>query len=384
MINYKIFTSFKELPESWNAIAIHDLLLQTDYLRALEESAPDTITMYYVGVFKLDELVGISVLQRVQVYARDVFRSYSSSLINSLLKPGISKILKGNVLVIGNLTHTGQHGLFFRSDKISQKQFLDCVFNAVDELTIYIKEHKNKSIRVIMFKDFFLDDQIHEEKEAFNLHQLHKVLVQPNMIMNLNPKWNSFDDYYCDLNKKYKRRVKTARKKFNSIEIRELDAMEIQAHSKRIHELYLNVSNNAKFNTFLLPEDHFHTLKLRLGDRFRLFAYFSDNQLIGFYSLMRNKTVLETYFLGYDSEHQYNNQLYLNMLYDMMDFGISHHLESIVYARTAMEIKSSVGATKVEMNMYMKHTNKIANFLFKKIFNMMNPSQNWVERHPFK
>jgi predicted N-acyltransferase len=204
------------------------------------------------------------------------------------------------------------------------------------------------------------------------------------MIMTLNSNWTTFDDYYTDLNKKYKRRVKTARKKFNPLTSRELDINEIQVFSKRIHELYLNVSNNAKFNTFLLPESHFHTLKLRLGDRFRVYAYFLEDELVGFYSLIINSDVLETYFLGYDSEHQYSNQMYLNMLYDMIDFGIKYQFKSIVYARTAMEIKSSVGATKVEMYMYMKHTNKIANFIFKQVFNLMNPSQNWVERHPFK
>ena len=55
-----------------------------------------------------------------------------------------------------------------------------------------------------------------------------------------------------------------------------------------------------------------------------------------------------------------------------------------VYARTAMEIKSSVGAKPEPMHMYLKLTNSFANALLKQVFMFMIPSQEWEERHPFK
>ena len=128
----------------------------------------------------------------------------------------------------------------------------------------------------------------------------------------------------------------------------------------------------------------FYSLKKRLKENFRVFGYYLDNELIGFYTLILNNKVLETYFLGYDKEHQYPNQLYLNMLYDMVDFAIENKFTSIVYARTAMEIKSSVGAESKEMVMYMKHTNEVVNAILKQVFSFMNPTQKWKKRHPFK
>lgn len=115
-----------------------------------------------------------------------------------------------------------------------------------------------------------------------------------------------------------------------------------------------------------------------------MFGYYLDNRIIGFYTLILNYGALETYFLGYDRKHQYANQLYLNMLYDMAGFAIQNKFETVVYARTAMEIKSSVGALPEGMVMYMKHTNRWANAILRIIFNFMNPSQKWKERHPFK
>ncbi|MEZ4793291.1 MAG: hypothetical protein R2783_07475 [Gelidibacter sp.] len=88
--------------------------------------------------------------------------------------------------------------------------------------------------------------------------------------------------------------------------------------------------------------------------------------------------------MGYDQAHQYQHQMYLNMLYDMLDFAIEHKFASIVYARTAMEIKSSIGAKPQKMNVYLKHTNSFMNASLKQIFKLMDPSRQWEERHPFK
>jgi len=384
LINYIIYTSYKDFPESWSTLASHDIFLQPIYLKALEEASPATISLYYVGVFMIDELVGISIVQRVEVYAKDVFRSNNLSLIKELFKTGISKILKGNVLVVGNLTHTGQHGLYYNKEKVSQTIYLDTLLKAVLQIKTIIKQNSKKRIRIIMLKDFFIDDNIHLEHKLFKSLGLNKVFVQPNMIMEVKSEWLSFEDYYNSFNKKYKRRYKTARKKINKIKRKELGIDEVKENLKRMHTLYSNVSNNAKVNTFLLPENHFYILKSNLKERFKVFGYFLDNELIGFYTLIINNKSLETYFLGYDAEHQYNNQLYLNMLFDMAQYGIENNMNSIVYARTAMEIKSSVGAKKKDMIVYMKHTNGFANFLFKQIFNTMNPTQKWMERHPFK
>ena len=68
----------------------------------------------------------------------------------------------------------------------------------------------------------------------------------------------------------------------------------------------------------------------------------------------------------------------------MLAFGIDHNFESIVYARTAMEIKSSIGAKPEPMSMYIKHTNPLLNSGLQSIFKFMSPEQKWEERNPFK
>ncbi len=382
MIQYRVFKSIDEVPQEWDDLVVHDILLNRGYLKALEEASPKNINPFYIGVFKADILIGVALVQRVQLYLKDMFRDTKVSCVKTFLKDTISKVLKGNILVVGNLTHTGQHGMHFNSEEISKSDFYSIIFQGISEIEAIIKKNQGKTIRLIMLKDFFEDDVMLDDT-FFQKEKLHRAIVQPNMIMNIRDVWGCNDDYIGCMNKKYRTRYKRAKKKLNSIVCKEMSLEEIKFNSNLLHRLYLNVSNNAKFNTFILPENHFYTYKLQLKENFRVFGYYLKDELIGFFTLILNNDQLETYFLGYDSKHQYPNQLYLNMLYEMAKFGIEHKFKDVIYARTAMEIKSSVGAKPKAMRLYLKHTNSILNAILKQVFRLMNPSQDWEERHPF-
>jgi len=384
LIKTKLFTSAIDLPRVWDALVVHDIFLQTTYLKALEEAAPKNITLYYFGFYIEQELVGIAVMQRVKLYLNDMFRNHDDSCFQERFKNQVSKVLKGNILVVGNLTHTGQHGIYFKSNAITNEEFMSTLLKAVDVLKRKIKTVFNKNIRAVLLKDYFLTDTILQTKNALNTSGFHHIVVQPNMVLNLPEHWVHFEDYISELNKKYRDRYKSARKKSESIITKELDVTAVFNQSETLYKLYKNVASNAKINSFILPENHFYTFKKQLGANFKVFGYFNKNELVGFYTLILNNKYLETYFLGYDSEYQYKHQLYLNMLYDMAQFGINNQFKTIVYARTAMEIKSSIGAKPKDMVMYLKHTNWFMNGILKYIFRLMNPSKIWEERHPFK
>lgn len=383
LIHFKIYRHSSELPSDWDGLVRHDVFLQSNYLKALEVASPNNISWFYLGVFNDKHLVGVAIIQRIELYLEDIFRNYKDSCFRQKFKHFVSKFLKGNMLVVGNLMHTGQHGIYLDTNRLPQKDFLETIYKALDQLMDVIKKEHNKRIRIMMLKDYFKDDTIHLEKDFFHNLKLHKISVQPNMIMDVHHHWVDFEAYLLDLNKKYRQRYKVARKKSGNIVKKEMTLEDVQKHATQLYHLYKNVSDNAKINTFILPKGHFCALKQHLEDNFKVFGYYLDDVLIGFYTLILNDGVLETYFLGYDEAHQYPNQMYLNMLYDMVDFAIKNKFTSIVYARTAMEIKSSIGAKPQKMYVYLKHTNLLMNIALKRIFKLMNPVQQWEERHPF-
>lgn len=385
MIDFKIYNTIEDLPESWDALPIQDIFLKRSFLKGLEQSAPKNISSYYLGIFKNQKLIGIAIIQRVEMYLDNIFRNTSSNRLKQLAKRVISKIVRGNALIVGNLMHTGQHGLFFIKEEISYKTYLENVFKALKTLQKQIKKDYNKKVRIIAFKDYFETDIIHNNIALFKANNLYKVQVQPNMLFPIKTDWKTPEDYISAFTKKYRKRYKTARKKSNTIIRKELNTEEIKTYETELYSLYKNVSDNARVNSFILVENHFYTLKQQLENNFKVFGYFLNDELVGFYTLILNYNTLETYFLGYNKILQQQHQMYLNMLYDMACFAIEHKFKTIVYARTAMEIKSSVGAKPNVMHIYMKHTNNfIANTILKLIVKYLNPVREWIERNPFK
>ncbi|MDG1730495.1 MAG: GNAT family N-acetyltransferase [Algibacter sp.] len=385
MIHYKIYRNTRELPKAWDALPVNDIFLKSDFLEGLENSLPTNISGYYIGIFKSEILVGIAIVQRVQMYADDIFRKSSNNTLKQFGKQLVSKIVKGNALVVGNLMHTGQHGIYFNQNDISQNDYLNQLEKVLDDLISEIKAKFNKKVRIIVFKDYFEDDNIHESKAFFKANNLYKVQVQPNMIFSIPETWKKTEDYISAFNKKYRRRYKTARKKSTHLNYKELNTEYIKNNSKTIFSLYETVSDNARVNSFKLEENHFYQLKVHLKDNFKVIGVFLKEELVGFYTLILNDKTLETYFLGYNKALQHEYQMYLNMLFNMASFGIENGFKSIVYARTAMEIKSSIGAKPQTMHIYLNHTNNfIANTVLKWIVKYMNPMRKWEERHPFK
>jgi len=146
----------------------------------------------------------------------------------------------------------------------------------------------------------------------------------------------------------------------------------------------VSVQKNAGFNLVYLKPTYFLDLKHRLGDLYKLYGYYLNDRLIGFNTVILNHDELEAHFLGFDREYNMSHQLYLTMLYDKVKKAISFNKKRIVYARTALEIKSSVGAKPKDMCIYLRHENSLLNKVVSPIISVLNPQEKWVPRHPFK
>ena len=72
------------------------------------------------------------------------------------------------------------------------------------------------------------------------------------------------------------------------------------------------------------------------------------------------------------------------MLYDKVKKAIAMRKKRIVFARTALEIKSSVGAKPKDLCIYLRYENSMVNKIVSPIISVLNPTEKWVPRHPFK
>ncbi len=285
-----------------------------------------------------------------------------------------------NVLLLGNNMLTGQNALAIVNGENVQEIVLSMA-RALSQIAERMAS-MGKKPHLTIWKDFR-----QEAMSSFN-HPLFKdyfkFSTQPNMVFAIPDFWRNEADYVATLHKKYRDQYKRARKKSSELEKRRLDLDDIRFFRNRINELYHNVAANAPFNTFYLHEDHFYELKRAMGEDFLVYGYFDAGRLVGFNTIIRNGTDIDTYFLGYDEVAQRECMLYLNMLYDMIGYSVNNGFKRIIFARTALEIKSSVGARPEAMYGLIRHGNNIINRQMHRLFGYFEPDVPWTERHPFK
>lgn len=377
--SFQIYANTSQLPKSWDQVAVENIFLQTHYLKVLENSAPTNMRCFYIGIFEDTELIGVALAQYLDLNKLESFGE-RDKCIKTYVRNFIFKNFASHVLFLGNNMITGQNGYAF-SKTVDFKCISDLLLDCSAAIIKYFKQ-KNITIHIVSFKDFY--EHCSEELKKFGFATVYEFKTQPNMIFELPKHWQNNEDYISAFSKKYRDQYKRAHKKADGIAIRELSLEEITSYEERIYELYHHVAKNAPFNTFFLAKSHFSVFKKNCGDRFRLTGYFWEEKLIGFHSLLLNGNVLETYFLGYDEQIQKEKMLYLNMLYNMTQFGIENQFKKIIFGRTALEIKSSIGAEPVMMSGFIYHTNTWINKLMPKLFPQLEPSLAWQQRHPFK
>lgn len=377
--SFKIYDSVQNIPTQWDELAANNIFLSKDYLKVLETAAPDNMSCHFIGLFQEQKIIGISISQFLDLSQIPSFGNRDNCL-RTKIRNFVFKRFGSKVLIIGNNMLTGQNGICFDST-IPTKTIFNLLKKASDSLEQHFKS-KGKKPHLTIFKDYSK-----KEIDYFNIaefNSFYRFSTQPNMIFNIRNSWHQFDDYIADKNKKYRDQYKRARKKSEVISKQKLSLEDIRNLNDRIYKLYLNVVQKAAFNTFYLNKNHFEVFKKNLKDKFLFYGYFDGDHLIGFNTLIKNGSDIDTYFLGYDENCQKEKMLYLNMLYDMIGYSINKKYNRIIFARTALEIKSSVGAKAVDMFGLIKHNNPFINLFVSKIFSYFEPKIEWQERNPFK
>jgi len=378
-----IFDSIAEIETEWNSLVGDRIFMRSAFLTALEKTPPSGTSYRYALVYEEEKLMGIVYFQVKKINLYKSLRldvAEPQGFWNKLAHWGkcvLAKPLKANLLVLGNMTLTGSNGFLF-DEKVEDEKAFRLAKYATEEVICHLKREKIK-IAAVLIKDFYEVDKFANDELGYT-----EFKVQPNMILSLDKEWKSFEDYLAGMRSKYRVRVRRARKKAADLEKRKLTLEEIHAYCDEISALYQNVANQAGFNLFILPPNYFYSLQKHLKDRMELIGYFQGDKMVGYYTSIQSHGDLDAHFLGYDPDCNRESQLYLNMLYDLVEDAIRLGSDRLIMSRTALEIKSSVGAEAYSMVLYLKATNSLFNLGVAKALNYFKPKEDWVPRSPFK
>ena len=387
-LRYGFFRSIEAAGQDWDAAApAHDLFLQRRYLSIVEAQPPVGMRFGYLVFYRGKEPVGVALCQIKFFKGDDNINDLQIAVKDPCFFNGLALWFKrwvagrvaADILICGNMLLTGEHGYYFNHQKIAPSKAVALLEKALDEV-VGLMGREGVKMPVILVKDVPTEQQA--QGALFVEKGFTEFDIQPNMVLDLP--FDSFEAYLGAMSTKYRTRAKRARKKLDGLERRELSLADIHRELPRIYGLYCEVAKNAGFNMVDLNQHYLPALKRDLGEHFRLFGYYQDDELLAFYTTIQNGPELEAHFLGYDKARNHELQLYLNILYDIVQIGLAAGCTQIVFARTALEIKSSIGAVAHHLWCYVRHQNGLLNNFTSTLLDYLKPIEVWQPRHPFR
>ena len=387
---YKICTSIAEVdPVLWTSLAPpENLFFNIDYLLALENSVDHHVKFRYLVIEKDKMPAGVAVFQLIKFSGSNVenetpeeghfIKAYAARLFKGLLVKIVNR-LSLNLLVCGNTFVTGEYGLFFNDKESTSAEIPDFLEEGIQKIMLADNTEK---ISGILIKDYYK-----ESSKPFSPLKDRGYLefeVNPNMILDLDESWNDFDDYLAAMTSKYRTRMKKAIKRSADIEARELQVEDIQRELARIGYLYDQVIDASAFKLTKLEPDYMIQLKRALKEKFKVIGFYKSEQLVSYISYYADKEDLVAGFMGMEKDLNKAHDLYLNVLLKLVEEGIKINVKKVTFGRTAMEIKSSVGALPHQMYLYTKHNSPWINGIIKRVVKMLAKDPEWTLRSPFK
>jgi len=324
----------------------------------------------YLTVLPLDD----SLIQSFTDYsaggAKDFWGRVGAQLVYPLLKGGKEKM----ILMVGNPHVSGSYATVFRpgtseADKAELLRYMMAQTQLVEG-----------PFDVWIVKDCSVNIELKSKRAAAFI----PVPTLPLMQVTIKPEWNTFDDYLNAMSAKYRMRAKAALKRAVDLETEIWQASNILAHQKEIEDLYGRVFNSAKFRFHPIPFAYIKKLIQFPNEspyRFRVWKH--AGKLVGFSLLLHNGSSADAHLVGLDYDYNRSHALYLNMLYRYLGDCIELRVHHLNLGRTAMEIKSTVGAEPYEHFVYFKFKSRLRHNLASCLASSIS-NEPWVQRHPFK
>lgn len=373
----------------WDYVAGEQkVFMQYAYMESLEQLAPPNITYRYAIIYSKGKPVWTAYFQILR---------FNQQMLKELLKPiahsanyvglitGVREWLTKEssersirVLISGNNYVSGEYGQSMVPE-IDPAQAFDWL---AETIRILLRtDRDDRSISLVLVKDYY--DHLREPSKRLGRSRFYEFFVEPEMIVALNPAWQTFEDYLAAMSKKYRNRARAVRRKVQVLEQENWDAETILANEEKLYSLYLNVHKSANFRLSVLPPAYFSTMKKNFGLQFQLHVYKLNGEVIAFRTSFLQHNAIEAHYIGLDYTLNREYCLYQAILYDLVQEGIGNRVGQVFLGRTANEIKSTVGATAHPLTCYIRHRNPLSNQLIRPFLDYLKPS-DWIPRNPFK
>ena len=358
----------------WDKVTSHDsLFLSRRYLRVLEEAGPENLRQCYALVFRDKEPVAAIAAQCVTVS------------VARLRKKGAKNIpLDGHeekMLVCGNLLSWGMHGISF-APNVDHEPLWPAIAEAIYRLRRVDKLFGDTAF--VMVKD--IPDAYASAATALSRFSYRELETEPNMVLEISPKWKSYDDYLASLTSKYRKQCKQIDKEVETAgcTVEEVKSDEIARRAEQLHALYLQTHKNARLRLVTLPVTFLPTLAAELGDDMRFTVLKKGDSLLGFVTTVKDGETAVGYYIGFDRAANAEIPIYFRLLQAVIGHAISLGCTRLSLGRTALEPKARLGARPDPMRIWIRHRIPMLNLIVRGLLHTIDDHEVPPERNPFK
>ena len=380
--SYKIYNSINDIsPLVLDEIGVaNNFFFSIGYWQSYQAAFLDKITFRYIIISQQGVAVAFAPFQIITFSGSNVANAESDSSFFQVAKTWFTKkivnLVSLRLLVSGNTFLTGELALFIKNDYVLNEKLADAYHRSIDSLL------DTENLNGVLIKDFYLENTVHFKN--LEAQGFLKFKVNPNMEMEIRSNWTSFEDYVKDLTSKYRVRLHKAIARGSSLIYKQLTVANTIEHTNDLQRMLNEVIANSDFKLFNPDIAYMQSLQQNFPNNFRITGIFRENELIGFYSTYLNSGQLVACFVGMNKNYLKEHDLYLNILYKLIEQAIFLNTSTLIFGRTAMEIKSSVGALPKDMFLYVKHACPIRNFLVHTAVKTLSKNPFWQLRIPFK
>lgn len=358
----------------WDQVTSHDsLFLSRRYLRVLEEAGPENLRQRYALVFREKEPVAAIAAQSVTVSVARLRKKASGN--------GRLDRLEEKMLVCGNLLSWGMHGISF-APNVDHEALWPAIAEAVYRLRRVDKLFGDTAF--VMVKD--IPDAYASGANALSRFSYRELETEPNMVLDISPKWKSYDDYLASLTSRYRKQAKQIEKEVTSAgcTVEEIKSDEIARNAEQLHALYLQTHKNARVRLVTLPVAFLPTLARELGDDMRFTVLRKDDQLLGFVTTVRDGETAVGYYIGFDRKANADIPIYFRLLQSVVGHALALGCKRLSLGRTALEPKARLGARPDPMRVWIRHRIPMLNVIVHGLLHALDDHDEAPERNPFK
>lgn len=380
-------------PDDWDhAAKAGGFFMSRSYLDALANHPPSNLSVRCALVYDDGRPVAAVAAQIVEIEGERLVKSQPDAKKGkaagkkALLKAGLAPLgrravsgLKERVLVCGNLLSWGNHGVSFAADADPEN-----VWPAVAEALYRIRRAEKLlgDASLLVIKDLRAGEMA--GATPLKTYSYRAVETDPNMVLELDPSWRSYEDYLASLDGKYRKSVRQIIDGATQASVMLETTADLGAHGERLHELYLEVHHAATVRPVTVSPHYLSAVAQAAGDGFRCTIARQNGEIAGFVTSVKDGDTSIGYYIGYDRALAATGvPLYLRLLHCTVAHAIELGCTRLSLGRTALEPKARLGAKPEPLHLWARHRVPAVNWLLRSVLGAV-PHDEAPERNPFK